>query len=186
MVRGLGWGRGSVFGGRRGGGAIRAVPPIRSIPSYQGQRHSPVLYWSATVSAHVEFESWLKCDEALALDFDPDVSGFAAQPFWLFRRYGQEESITCTGFLRPPRRYHGGGGRPAVRIKPPLEPMAQSKAAIDSVDIHAFAHIQLGLPSRRTRARRRCVLSANEYLARRRERLPIAAAPTSLPPARYR
>lgn len=32
----------------------------------------------------VEFESWLERDEARVLDLDPEVVGFATQPFWLF------------------------------------------------------------------------------------------------------
>ena len=96
------------------------VPPIRSIPSYQGQRHNPGLYWSATVSAHVEFESWLERDEALVLDFDPDVTGFAAQPFWLFWRDGHKRRSHAPDFFA--RRADGTGVvvdcRPAARIKP--------------------------------------------------------------------
>lgn len=96
------------------------VPPIRSIPSYRGQRHNPGLYWSATVSAHVEYESWLERDEALALDFDPDVVGFAAQPFWLFWRDGHKRRSHAPDFFA--RRADGTGVvidcRPAVRIKP--------------------------------------------------------------------
>ncbi|MCJ0948945.1 TnsA-like heteromeric transposase endonuclease subunit [Rhodococcus sp. ARC_M8] len=95
------------------------VPPIRSIPSYQGQRHNPGLYWSATVSAHVEYESWLERDEALALDFDPDVVGIAAQPFWLFWRDGQRSRSHAPDFFA--RRADGTGVvtdcRPAARIK---------------------------------------------------------------------
>ncbi|GAA2707278.1 hypothetical protein GCM10010429_19170 [Micromonospora olivasterospora] len=60
------------------------VPAVRSFPSYRGQRNYPGLYWSACMSAHVEFESWLERDEAMALDFDASVVGFAAQPFWLW------------------------------------------------------------------------------------------------------
>lgn len=96
------------------------VPPIRSIPSYQGQRHNPGLYWSATMSAHVEFESWLERDEALVLDFDPDVTGFAAQPFWLFWRDGHRSRSHAPDFFA--RRADGTGVvvdcRPAARIKP--------------------------------------------------------------------
>lgn len=58
--------------------------PVRRFPSYRGQRNYPGLYYAATLDAHVEYESWLERDEAMALDHDPDVVGFAAQPFWLF------------------------------------------------------------------------------------------------------
>lgn len=60
--------------------------PVRDFPSYRGQRHFPGLYWAATTGRHVGFESWLERDHAILLDFDPQVVGFASQPFWLFWR----------------------------------------------------------------------------------------------------
>jgi len=36
------------------------VPPVRSFPSRQGQRHSPGLWWAATACDHVGYESWLE------------------------------------------------------------------------------------------------------------------------------
>ncbi|MFJ8691286.1 hypothetical protein [Micromonospora wenchangensis] len=60
------------------------VPAVRSFPSYRGQRNYPGLYWAACIGTHVGFESWLERDEAMALDFDASVVGFAAQPFWLW------------------------------------------------------------------------------------------------------
>lgn len=63
--------------------AFEAAAPVRSFPSYRGQRHFPGLYWSVTMGAHVGFESWLERDHAILLDFDVAVVGFASQPFWL-------------------------------------------------------------------------------------------------------
>lgn len=57
--------------------------PVRAIPSYRGQRNFPGLYFAACSGRHVGFESWLERDEAMALDFDPEVVAFAAQPFRL-------------------------------------------------------------------------------------------------------
>ena len=57
--------------------------PSRSFPSFKGQRSFPGLWWSATTGEHVGYESWLERDVAMLLDFDPEVVGFAAQPFWL-------------------------------------------------------------------------------------------------------
>ncbi len=57
--------------------------PVREFPSYRGQRNWPGLWWSATMGAHVGFESWLERDHAMALDFDHDVVAFVPQPFWL-------------------------------------------------------------------------------------------------------
>jgi len=57
--------------------------PSRSFPSFKGQRNFPGLWWSATTGEHVGYESWLERDVAMLLDFDPQVVGFAAQPFRL-------------------------------------------------------------------------------------------------------
>jgi hypothetical protein len=59
------------------------VVPVRTFPAYKGQRNFPGFYYAACLDAHVEFESWLERDEAMALDFDAAVAAFAAQPFWL-------------------------------------------------------------------------------------------------------
>jgi hypothetical protein len=64
--------------------AFELVQPVRTFPSYKGQRNYPGFYWAACSGLHVGFESWLERDEAMALDFDAHVVGFAAQPFWLF------------------------------------------------------------------------------------------------------
>jgi len=60
------------------------APPVRRFPSYAGQRNYPGLYYAATMDRHVGFESWLERDQAMALDFDSDITAFAPQPFWLF------------------------------------------------------------------------------------------------------
>ena len=38
------------------------VPPVRSFPSYKGQRNFPGLYFAACMGRHVGFESWLERD----------------------------------------------------------------------------------------------------------------------------
>jgi len=99
--------------------AFEAVPAVREFPSYRGQRHFPGLYYAATVDGHVGFESWLERDHAIMLDFDPQVVGFASQPFWLSWRGadGQERRHAPDFFAR----LAGGRGlvidcRPADRI----------------------------------------------------------------------
>lgn len=57
--------------------------PVRRFASRKGQRHLSGLWWSATMSGHVGFESWLERDHLLALDFDTTVVAIASQPFWL-------------------------------------------------------------------------------------------------------
>jgi hypothetical protein len=69
--------------------AFEDVSPVRSFPSFKGQRNSPGLWWSATMGRHVGFESWLERDHAILFDPDPGVVAFASQPFWLFWWDGQ-------------------------------------------------------------------------------------------------
>ncbi len=57
--------------------------PVRSFPSFRGQASFSGLYYTATMDAHVGFESWLERDVAMMLDFDPEVVAFSSQPFWL-------------------------------------------------------------------------------------------------------
>jgi hypothetical protein len=42
------------------GVALEHGRPVRSFPSYRGQRNYPGLYWSATMGRHVGFESWVE------------------------------------------------------------------------------------------------------------------------------
>ena len=57
--------------------------PVRSFPSYRGQRNYPGWYWSATMGRRVGFESWVERDHLVALDFDRVVTAMVSQPFWL-------------------------------------------------------------------------------------------------------
>ena len=66
-----------------GGVAFEVARPVRQFPAYRGQRNFPGLYYAATLDAHVGFESWLERDHAMLLDFDPAVTAFSSQPFWL-------------------------------------------------------------------------------------------------------
>lgn len=63
--------------------SFESAAAVRSFPSYRGQRNWPGLWWSATIGGHVGYESWLERDHAMLLDFDPQVTAFASQPFWL-------------------------------------------------------------------------------------------------------
>jgi hypothetical protein len=65
------------------GVAFEEAGPVRLFPSFKGQRNFPGWWWSATSGRHVGYESWLERDHAMLLDFDPDVVGFASQPFRL-------------------------------------------------------------------------------------------------------
>ena len=52
----------------------------------RGQLHYPGYFWSATMSAHVVYESRLELARLLLADFDRDVAAIAAQPFLLQAR----------------------------------------------------------------------------------------------------
>lgn len=81
--------------------------PARSFPSFKGQRNWPGLWWSATNGCHVGYESWLERDVAMMLDFDPDVVGFASQPFRLCWPDGAEQRQHVPDFFA--RRADGTG-----------------------------------------------------------------------------
>jgi hypothetical protein len=81
--------------------AFEDALPVRAFPSFRRQRNSPGLWWSATSGRHVAYESWLERDEAMLLDFDPSVVGFASQPFWLFwRDHGRARAHAPDWFAR--------------------------------------------------------------------------------------
>jgi hypothetical protein len=60
--------------------------PVRSFQWTKGASHFPGSWWSSTTGDHVGFESWLERDHVMAMDFDPDITGMASQPFWLHWR----------------------------------------------------------------------------------------------------
>jgi hypothetical protein len=57
--------------------------PVRSFPSYKGQRNYPGWFWSSKMRKHVGFESWVERGHLVALDFAPEVTAIVSQPFWL-------------------------------------------------------------------------------------------------------
>jgi hypothetical protein len=59
-------------------------PPVRTFPTGRGRSNFPGMWWSATTGDHVAFESWLRRDQLMMLDFSPTVTGFSCQPFELF------------------------------------------------------------------------------------------------------
>ncbi len=59
------------------------VSPVRGFRWSKGLRHWPGWWWSSTSNRHVGYESWLERDHAMLMDFDPEVTAFASQPFWL-------------------------------------------------------------------------------------------------------
>jgi len=67
-------------------GRFEEVLPVRSFRWAKGALHFPGSWWSSTTGDHVGFESWLERDHVMAMDFDPDITGIASQPFWLHWR----------------------------------------------------------------------------------------------------
>jgi hypothetical protein len=58
----------------------------RTFRSYRGQPFYSGMYWSATMRAHVVYESRLELARLLLADFDPKVGTIVAQPFQLSTR----------------------------------------------------------------------------------------------------
>jgi hypothetical protein len=54
---------------------------VRRVAAYKGQRNFSGLWWCASISRHVGFDSWLERDHLIRLDLDPTVTGIASQPF---------------------------------------------------------------------------------------------------------
>lgn len=57
--------------------------PVREFRSYKGRRHYSGWYWCATMDRLVVYESRLELARLMLADFDPGVTGIAAQPFQL-------------------------------------------------------------------------------------------------------
>uniref|UniRef100_UPI001009E285 TnsA-like heteromeric transposase endonuclease subunit n=1 Tax=Streptomyces roseicoloratus TaxID=2508722 RepID=UPI001009E285 len=94
--------------------------PVRSFPSWKGQRNYPGLWWAATLGRHVGYESWLERDHAMLLDFDQQVTAFASQPMWLFWTSGGRRRSHAPDWFA--RKADGTGlvvdCRPLNRIRP--------------------------------------------------------------------
>ncbi|MEU4113798.1 TnsA-like heteromeric transposase endonuclease subunit [Kitasatospora sp. NPDC028055] len=69
--------------GRVGGVRFEDCLPVREIPSYAGQRHTPGLYWAASCDRMVAYESWLEAKWLKLTDFAADTAVLASQPFRL-------------------------------------------------------------------------------------------------------
>ena len=90
--------------------------PAREFRWARSQKHLPGLWWSVTTGAHVGYESWLERDHVMLLDFDPQVTAIAAQPFWLYWRDGAGRSpASRAGLVRPDGRRFRRGHRRASR-----------------------------------------------------------------------
>jgi len=64
--------------------------PVRTPPSYRGQRHYPGLFWAATNDRMLVYESLLELDRLWLADYDSTVMGICTQPFQVTRRHGTD------------------------------------------------------------------------------------------------
>lgn len=62
---------------------LRTAIQFRDFKNRRGQKHFSGLYWSATMAAHVGYESRLELGVALLADFDPEICFILSQPFRL-------------------------------------------------------------------------------------------------------
>lgn len=106
--------------------------PIRRPAAYKGQHNFAGLWWCASNQRHVGFESWCERDELMCLDFDPDVTGVASQPFRIFLPESlPQKSHVPDYFVR-----HADGTaividvRPDARVKPADEEVFSATAAL--------------------------------------------------------
>jgi hypothetical protein len=68
--------------------AVAAGELVREFSWRPKQGNYPGWWWSATMSAHVGYESLLERDRLMLADFDPGVTAVASQPFGLTGRDG--------------------------------------------------------------------------------------------------
>lgn len=73
--------------------------PSREFGWPKGKAHNPGWWWLATTGEHVGYESWLERDVLMALDFDPEVTAVASQPFWLHWHDGRRQRRHCPDFF---------------------------------------------------------------------------------------
>lgn len=59
------------------------APQAREFRFEKGLKNFAGWWYFATTDAHVGFESWLERDYLMLMDFDPEVTAVASQPFWL-------------------------------------------------------------------------------------------------------
>jgi hypothetical protein len=93
---------------------LATAGPWRAFRWYRGQPHFSGLYWSATMGAHVVYESRLELARLLLADFDQAVVTIVSQPFQLgVRMDGQTRRHVPDVLLRDRR-----GAATVVDVKP--------------------------------------------------------------------
>jgi len=93
---------------------LATASPWRTFRSYRGQPFYSGMYWSATMQAHVIYESRLELARLLLADFDRMVATIVAQPFQLTARTGGRTRRHVPDFLLRDE----GGAATVVDVKP--------------------------------------------------------------------
>lgn len=75
----------------------------------QGQKHLPGFHWSATMGAHVGYESRLELSCLLMEDFDPSVRWIMSQPFQLSAPRGPKAGVPLVDAKRDHIHAFGAG-----------------------------------------------------------------------------
>lgn len=122
---------------------FEAAAPVRPFPSVKDAVNWPGYWWSATNGRHVGYESWVERDVAMMLDFDPAVTAFSSQPFWLYWAGEKGQRRHAPDFFA--RLADGGGVVVDVR---PDEQVDEGAAEAFAVTAHACA--EAGWEFRRT------------------------------------
>ena len=92
-----GWAESTL--GKVDAAALGSGRPVRTFPTYKGQRNYPGLLWTATTGSLVGYESLLERDRLWLADFDPAVRQICGQPFWLTGRDGSTVRRHVPDFL---------------------------------------------------------------------------------------
>lgn len=93
---------------------VASAVPWRQTRSARGQVHYPGYFWSATMGAHVIYESRLELARLLLADFDRHVAVIAAQPFLLRARVAGRARRHVPDFLL----VHADNSVRVVNVKP--------------------------------------------------------------------
>jgi len=122
---------------------FEAAAPVRSFPSVKDAVNWPGYWWSATNGRHVGYESWVECDVAMMLDFDPAVTAFSSQPFWLYWPGGKGQRRHAPDFFA---RLADGSGV-VVDVRPDDQ---VDESAAEAFTVTAQACAEAGWEFRRT------------------------------------
>jgi hypothetical protein len=94
---------------RLAAGDVVAGLPVREFRSYEGREHYSGWYWSSTLARLLVYECRLELARILLADFDPLVTGIAAQPLLLTGPDGDRDRRHVPEPAAGERRWQGHG-----------------------------------------------------------------------------